>query len=484
MPETSAPADSKNAAGAPTVVVLGAGLAGHAAALEAAGAGADVLLIDKDTRLGGSTVRSGGSFAFAGTDLQARAGIADSADRLRSDLLSCGGEQCDPALVDLYVERQAEAYDWLRGLGADFVGVSLSGEQSVPRSHGVDIRRTFDRIAAAAAANPSITVRLGETPERLLSDGTAVTGVVARTPTGQAEYPAAAVVLATGGFARGDRALRTFAPHLHHARRMGGELNAGDGLYLAMSLGADLADVGSIKATFGVTADIPAMPPEPILLIALYQGAIAVNAHARRFVDESISYKQISGVCLDQPGGIAIQVFDQKIMDQTIPTKAVNNFAGALERGYLLTAETIPRLARESGLDPRPLQDTIDRYNAGVTAGHDPDFGRACLGGGYGERTLIDRPPFYAYPSTGGLLSTYGGLRVDRAMRVQHVLGGAVTGLYAAGEIVGGFHGNGYMSGTSLGKCVIFGRVAGAAAANAAGAAPQHDRQRGTGQGH
>jgi fumarate reductase flavoprotein subunit len=447
------------------VVILGGGLAGYSAAIEAAGRGARVLLLEKAAAPGGSTLHSGGSFAFAGTDLQSAHGVEDNAQLLREDLLRGGAKRCDPDLVELYVSRQLEAYDWLRGLGVEFDEVSLSGNQSAPRSHGVDIRRTFDRIRTRATAQAEVTELLGVTTERLLHEDGRVTGVATRGADGTAVgRPARAVILATGGFARSTRAIATFAPALANARRMGGEHNTGDGMYLAMSVGADLADVGSIKGTFGVTADVPGMPSAPTLLNALYRGGIAVNTSAQRFVDESISYKLIGGACLEQPAGIGIQIFDQKVMDQTIPGKLVNNYRGALERGYLLQGNSVRELAVAAGLDPGALAATVDRYNGGVTAGHDAAFGRTHLSSGYGELALIDTAPFYAYPSTSGLTSTYGGLRVDARMQVAHVLGGVVPGLYAAGEIVGGFHGNAYMSGSSLGKSVIFGRVAATAA--------------------
>src|SRR5947209_7804274 len=119
------------------VIVLGGGLAGYSAAYEAAERGARVLLVEKAPEPGGSTVRSGGSFAFAGTDLQAAQGIEDNPELLRQDLLQGGGSQTDPELVELYVSHQIEAYEWLRRLGVEFHEVTLSGNQSAPRSHGV-----------------------------------------------------------------------------------------------------------------------------------------------------------------------------------------------------------------------------------------------------------------------------------------------------------------------------------------------------------
>jgi len=101
-----------------------------------------------------------------------------------------------------------------------------------------------------------------------------------------------------------------------------------------------------------------------------------------------------------------------------------------------------------------------------VRNGRDDDFGRAGLSTTYGKLVELKRAPWYAYPSTSGLIATYCGVTADTEARVCNVFGEAIPGLYAAGEMTGGFHGVAYMTGSSLGKCVIFGRIAGHNAAN------------------
>ncbi|MDO8945200.1 MAG: FAD-binding protein [Burkholderiaceae bacterium] len=101
------------------------------------------------------------------------------------------------------------------------------------------------------------------------------------------------------------------------------------------------------------------------------------------------------------------------------------------------------------------------RYNGFVDAGVDADFGRTTLGGGFGKPVRLDTEPFYALPCSAAVLSTYAGLKVDAQMRVMRASGKPIANLFAAGEVVGGFHGLGCMSGSSLGKAAIFGRIAG-----------------------
>src|SRR5690606_16192253 len=102
-----------------------------------------------------------------------------------------------------------------------------------------------------------------------------------------------------------------------------------------------------------------------------------------------------------------------------------------------------------------------------VEQGRDTLFGRDGLANHYGKLRKIHEPPFYAYPSTTAVLATYGGLAIDSQARLLDVYGEAIDGVFAAGEVTGGFHGAAYMTGSSLGKSAVFGRIAGSSAAAA-----------------
>jgi fumarate reductase flavoprotein subunit len=104
---------------------------------------------------------------------------------------------------------------------------------------------------------------------------------------------------------------------------------------------------------------------------------------------------------------------------------------------------------------------TVERYNGFVEAGHDADLGRTHLVHLHGALRKIETAPFYAYPSTAVVFGTYCGLRIDSAARVLKPDGAPIDGLYAAGEVTGGFHGAAYMTGSALGKAIVFGRIAG-----------------------
>ncbi len=448
------------------VVVVGGGLAGHCAALAAAEAGADVLLLEKQQRTGGSTVLSGGFFAFADTPQQAQAGVDDDAERLLADLRHVGGGAADEALIRAYAEGQGRLREWLESHGARFRDLELSAGQSVARSHRVDPTELLGLLAEALAATGRGHVATGVAARRLVraGDDGRVTGVEVVAKGGSARIVAArGVVLATGGFSRSEDLLASFAPQQARALRVGGAGNTGDGLRMAWRLGAGFRDMGQIKGTFGTHPETG--PDKHEVLLAFYVGAIIVNQQGRRFVDESLPYKIIGEAGLKQTRGLGYQIWDRGIMAASQPGVPLFDFAPALERGLLIEAPTLAALAERCGIDREALASTVARYNAGVAAGREPEFGRDGLCNHAGTMRPIAEAPFYAYPSTTVVLSTYCGLTIAPDGAVQDVFGQPIAGLFAAGEIAGGFHGEAYMTGSALGKAGYFGLRAGTAAA-------------------
>lgn len=448
------------------VLVLGAGIAGHCAALAAAESGARVLFLEKSSQPGGSSAIAGGAFVFCGTDLQSEAGVHDSIDALRDDLLESGQSKNNLALVDAFLANQLETYDFLRNHGVKFQ-LYIPPAPAIARAHITGTGRAVTTLHMAARAHPSIqffsksaAVRLRRSRETGSVDGAFVYF-------GDRELEIAVrngIVLATGGFSRNRDLLQIYAPELVDAVKHGGVGNTGDGLLMASDLGAGHADLGYVTGSFGgaicnypnVVAKANEVPP---LLFSFLEGGILVNKHGRRFVDEGQSYKALSNIGMAQPEGIGFQVFDQKLMQSSVDDTSVNNYREGLIGGYIQTADTIAELARKMEIDPLALETTVARYNADVAANADSQFGRTK------NLVPIDTAPFYIAASANALTSTYGGITADPGMMVLDWYGSPIHGLYAAGEVVGGFHGAGYYSASSLSSAATFGRLAGEAAA-------------------
>jgi fumarate reductase flavoprotein subunit len=443
------------------LLVIGGGAAGFAAALEAAHTGVQVMLIEKTTEIGGSSAMSGGCLAFAGTDMQKAAGIADSDELLRQDLIEVGQHDNDPAVVDAYVANQLDTYHWLRDHGVEFSpSLESSSGQSVPRVHTVDPADMVRTLAARCRETGRVSVRLSTRAVRLLRMGedSPVTGVAAEGPDGPFTIEVKkGVVLASGGFCRNAELVHRFAPHYAEAVFVGGEGNVGDGLKMAWKLGADMRDMAYIKGTFGKH---PTDEHNNHSCLAVYKGAIAVNQDGKRFVDESISYKLLGDAVMAQPFHSGFQIFDQPIFESGDDRVRILDFNRRMEEGLMMKADTLEALARQIEIPHEVLKATVDRYNRFVDDGMDEDFGRDALVHHQGALRRIEQGPFYAYPSTAAVFGTYCGLRVDPAMKVIDVFDQPIAGLYAAGEVVGGFHGGAYMTGSALGKAVVFGRIA------------------------
>jgi fumarate reductase flavoprotein subunit len=448
------------------VIVIGGGLAGCAAALAAAESGATVLQLEKMGETGGSTVLSAGLSAFAGTAEQRMQGIDDSVELLRSDIVETGFHANDEALVDLYCREQLRTYTWLKSHGVTYGTVHAASGQSVPRSHPADTRLMLD-LLQASAAELGVQLATSVTVERLERDGAEhgrVTGVRAGVDGASRRIRAGAVVIATGGFSQSPGLLARFAPQMERAVRGGGAGSTGDGMLMGWQLGAGVIDTPYIKGTYGIYPH-PVEGERGTGVLAVYKGAVAVNAEGRRFVDESLPYKLLGDASLAQTGGFTYQVFDSGIMAASDDEVPIYDLAAREREGLLVVADTLAELAGRLGLPVEQFLATLARYNAACRDDTPDEFGRTHLSGGVGHRRPIDRAPFYAHASSTVVLATYCGLTITPGMAVVDVFGETILGLFAAGEVVGGFHGAGYMTGTSIGKAGIFGRVAGASAA-------------------
>ena len=450
------------------VVIVGAGGAGFAAAIESADAQADTIVFEKlGTSKASSTTISGGVFSFAGTDFQAgkqdeKKDPNDSDDLLYKDIMNAGQWKNDPKLVEVYVKNQLDTYRWLTGLGVRWNVIVSGSGMSVPRGHRTNPVQLIRVLEEAAEKSDAKVVYKTPATCLLTDEEKRVTGVcVERGKAGMRVKARKGVVLTTGGFARDPKRLEAIAPEFSKVTIVVGTGHTGDGHRMAEELGAYFKDSGYVKPTFGIHA---ASKSTVTLALLVYYGGILVNKRGERFINESTGYKDIGKAALGQPGGIGFQIFDQNIYADTmakgdLPTARAEKIAALSAK-----AETIEELAAKTGIPPKTLKQTVYTYNSYVDGGEDLDFGRTTKVGGIGNMVKIDTPPFYAYESKGVLLGTYAGIAVDESM---HVLSdaGLIPGLYAAGELVGGFHGASYMTGTALAKAIIFGRIAGRNAA-------------------
>jgi fumarate reductase flavoprotein subunit len=355
-----------------------------------------------------------------------------------------------------YLRGQHEAYEWLTKHGAEFDTVKISSGQSTPRSHRTEISQLLTTLVDVVESLPNVQVLYSHRAKSLLTDTSGgVCGAVVEDAEGQTtQYRSGrGVILATGGFSRSVELLAKYVPGQVGALPYGGIGNTGDGLAMAAELEAGVMDMEYVSGTYGSHPETTIEEHE--LLTAFYMGAVIVNTSGERFVDESVSYKKLGAACLQQPHELAFQIFDMGVRQQSQPGVALSDIGHIEAKGHVIRAESLDELARLIDVDPAALVATIDRYNSAIANGIPDEFGRTGLCNGVGELRQLVEPPFYAYPAKTLMTSTFGGVRTDPCTRVLKENGSPIAGLYAVGEVAGGFHGAGYVTGTALTKAVI-----------------------------
>ena len=441
------------------VVVIGCGAAGLSAAIEAADLAANVVILESEPEPAGSTRLSAGYAVFCETDLE-----AGNAAELHADLLEAHHGDHDEALVARYLSEAPGAYRRLAELGVEFCGTYQFAHMHRPWAHevagghangGAELCARLER----AARDRGVRIVCNARAMKLVwnSDGH-VTGVLVSS--GDDTYTIQAgigVVLASGGFTRNPEMIRNFGPPSTEViLPITGAGSRGDGLRMAMARGAD-----TVYMAAGVAPTGPADPKSGKGAMLIYDGAMILNQDGKRFCDESGLYNDISWAALKQPGALIFQIYDAKIRDNHRRSMLGRTLTGYDEIAADALGVLLERLEETAGLDAAAALASVQRYNNDVRLGQDSDFGRLHLVGTSGRPVPIEVPPFYGILTVPGTTHFNGGLKIDAEMRVIDVYGEPIPNLFAAGEITGGFHGRGYLSGTHVGMALIFGQICG-----------------------
>jgi fumarate reductase flavoprotein subunit len=449
------------------VIVVGSGAAGLAAAVAAADAGASVLLVEADKRVGGSSRLSGGHFYAAGTSAQREAGVEnDTADAMFEHYMTLNQWLVEPSVVRRYCDLSAPTFEWLKGQGVSFSpeAVYRSGVGSVPRGHPPEgSGEAVVNILDARRSSLGVDVVLDARVDGLLLDDA---GRVHGIRIGDDEATCGAVVMATGGFGANPEMLAEYYPSAaangDWSWYIGTEMARGDGIRLGQDAGAaiDGHDRGLLLVTPGFSRDLEVLLPGWLVLI---------NEQGRRFTDETAPYTVLAGLIQHQVGKV-YAVFDETArrgakrnpasqaywVDEVLEQKA--------DAGRIIRADSLDELAAAAGIHAEGLKGTMARYNADCEAGEDTAFFKNPETG----MSAVEEGPFYAVEVRPAIICWTGtGLRIDAEARVLRTDERPIPGLFAAGELVGSLHGDRYIGGGgSFGPCIVFGKLAGENAAS------------------
>jgi len=488
------------------IVIVGAGNAALCAALAARERGAHVLVLERapERERGGNSAYTAGAFrvAYDGVDDLVKL-IPDLTDEEREkndfgaytesqffeDMARVSQYRADPDLTEILVSRSFETLLWMRDQGVRFMPMY---QRQAFRAENGGFRFWGGLTVETNGGGPGLVEALFRTVEQrgvdvwygarvvslLYERPRGVSGVIVRRSDGDTSVFAKAVVLASGGFeANAEWRARYLGAGWDLAKVRGTRHNTGDGLRMALDIGAE--PYGHWSGGHAVGWDLNA-PPYGDLAVGdgfqkhSYPFGIMVNARGERFVDEGADFRNYTYAMyghriLEQPGQFAWQVFDQKVMHLLRDEYRIRE-------ATKVTASTLEELASKmDGVDGAGFPSTVKEFNSCVQEDvpFDPNVldGRGTNGLALRKTNWanrIDEPPFAAFAVTCGITFTFGGLHINNDGAVLDVEQSPIPGLYAAGELVGGLFFFNYPGGTGLMSGSVFGRIAGASAATAA----------------
>jgi fumarate reductase flavoprotein subunit len=353
------------------VVIIGAGGAGLTAAIEATENGSKVILVEKNSVVGGNTNFATGGMNAAETKSQAEKGIEDSKKSHYEDTMKGGKNINNPELVKVLTDNAGETVDWLIERGADLSDVGRAGGASANRMHrptgGAAVGAHLVDVLNKKAKEVGVDIRLQTKAVELISADSKVTGIKVEDAKGN-KYAinAKAVIIATGGFGANPELIVKYNPKLEGFGTTNSSGATGDAIALVEPLDVELVDIDQIQTH-------PTVSPEKSKMITegvRGEGAILVNRDAKRFIDELETRDVVSAAELEQEGKTAFEIFDQNVRDNL---SAIEKYA---KLGLLTEANTIAELAEAIGVDPAELENTVTTYNSYVEAEEDKDFGR------------------------------------------------------------------------------------------------------------
>ncbi|OCL28844.1 flavocytochrome c [Gilliamella sp. wkB171] len=433
------------------IVVVGSGGAGLAAAIRAHDLGANVVIVEKMSVIGGNTNKASAGMNAAETKFQKLKGIVDSKELFYKETMIGGKNKNNPELLHYFVENAPEAIDWLGNNGIELSGITTTGGMSVDRTHRPESGAAVGGFLISGLVKNinkrGIEVLLDTNVTEIITENNKVKGIKAVDDDGTIQtIKAKAVIIATGGFSANREMVEKYRPDLKGFVTTNHKGATGSGIMILEKLGAGTVDMKEIQIHPTVEQTTSYLISESIR----GGGAILVSQNGERFVNELDTRDKVSAEIINLPQHYAYILFDQKVRDEN---KSVEEY---VSHDLVIQASTINELAQKLSINVDSLTKTIERYNQFVSNQHDEDFGRTT-----GMRHPINTAPFYAIKIAPGVHHTMGGVTINTQTQVLDVEHHVIDGVFAAGEVVGGVHGANRIGGNAVADIIIFGMQAG-----------------------
>lgn len=455
------------------VAVVGGGIAGLSAAITAMHEGVEVIVIEKAPKL-----QRGGNSAIADAQIRyphepdAYCPTGQTKEDFFNAFMKVSRGRANKELIRVIVDNAADVVDWLTELGVQWEKgyPNVAGYRRQPVGGGWQLIDTLYKHLERGGVH----VAYETAAEELLTDRSGrVIGVRVLEPEGYTAIKArGGVIIACGGFeANVEMRVRYLGRFMDNVILRGSRYNTGEGLRMALDIGAQPA--GQWGDFHSAVLDARSTPFEcGVTAIYIFQLGLFIDEDGERFLDEGEdfrdqTYVKFSKAIMNHKSGVAFNVFDSKprLEDPEAWKRAIRTAEDPYE------ANTIRELAGLLQVPAERMERTVREYNAACQSGKfDPlILDGLCTKGLAVNKTNwarpLDTPPFLAYPVTGGITFTFGGLKANTNAQVMHTSGRVIPGLYVAGEPMGELYYYNYMGATSVLRGAVFGRIAGRHAA-------------------
>lgn len=453
------------------IVIIGGGVAGMSAAVNAADNGAKVIIVEKMPFMGGASAICGGQYAIQGTKLQKQKGVAnDPPQALVYDLIGNGHNYNNLSSLKTLAEQSPRAADWaIDRFNLNFIDQKLQYRAEFQNDRSLYLKNGCGPMTESlrqAVKADGIQVLTDTRANKLIVKDGRVIGIEAQGKNGtNYTIKGKAILLATGGYgANKDMLVEPLKSALYY----GPVSSTGDGHKMAQEIGVplELMEFGK-RYPNGVEA----APGRAASVIqgnyrAWLKSGILVNANGKRVVNEKASNNNIMRVLEKQPRGMLFLVMDEPtfnvfkagvhtlgITDDQIDKwlKANGSAAPIFAHG-----KTLKEAADHAKINAEELAKTIDQYNEYVKAGKDAEFGRPVA---FMKETIKKEGPYYIVEQQPRFATTMGSVKVNEALQVLGKDGKAIPGLYAAGEIANAVHGDDSSPGMNISWGFTSGKV-------------------------
>ena len=451
------------------VVVIGAGGAGFSAAITARNAGANVVLLEKMPAVGGNSLISGAEMNVAKNWVQPKLGINDDSPELHAqDTFKGGDGKGDMKVINVMTHEALDAAKWCR----DYLGVRFEDDNLfffgghsrkralIPVGHtGTEFIAKF-QAKADELGIPVITNMKAE--ELIKNKDGRVVGVKATMDGSEYTFNAkGGVVLATGGFGANPEMVKKYNPKIDERfKTTDAPGTTGEALYMAERAGAQLVNMGYIQ-TYPICD--PLSGAIELIADARFDGAIMLNQEGKRFVEELQRRDVLSEAILNQTGQYCWVLWNDNIGKISNTVKAhANEYEAFTKQGIMTTCDDLKCIADFTKIPFDQLQKTVKRVSDMAGKGNDKDFNH--------RAGLMDmqQGKYYVIKAVPSTHHTMGGVRINEKAEALTAEGKVIPGLWAAGEVTGVTHGTNRLGGNAYTDIIVFGRIAGEAAAKAA----------------